>query len=196
MEDLTKEELEELERLKGLPWFESRKPPRTLIFQERDFYKELEAEWGKWGAQGIGRLRKVLLSRPSENEVRSVYEKEPEYYRLYRMKLPNLKKMQEQFDQYVKVLQGEGVEVHFLEPPIPAIGPYGFIKWFCTVGSVVVTKAGAIIPRAAMGGWEVGRNRYFVKKLVELDIPILFMIHGKAVIEVGGGAFGWMRPIW
>ena len=55
----------ELEKLATLPWFETGRPCRTDIFHERDFYKEQEALWGRWGAQGIGQLRKVMLTPPS-----------------------------------------------------------------------------------------------------------------------------------
>ena len=65
-----------------LPWFESGKPCRTDVFQERDFCTEQEAVWGRWGAQGIGQLRKVMLTPPSECEVRPVFAQEPAYYRI------------------------------------------------------------------------------------------------------------------
>ncbi|HLJ73582.1 MAG TPA: hypothetical protein VKV24_17215 [Casimicrobiaceae bacterium] len=80
----------ERERLSKLSWFESGKPCRTEIFHERDFAHEQEAIWGKWGAQGIGRLRTVMLTPPSECEVRPVFAEEPAYYRLYRRRLLDL----------------------------------------------------------------------------------------------------------
>ena len=108
----------ELERLEKLPWFESGKPCRTDVFQERDFYTEHEAVWGRWGAQGIGQLRKVMLTPPSKCEVRPVFAQEPAYYRMYQRRLPDLRTMRSQFDQFVAALKGEGVEVMHSRPTV------------------------------------------------------------------------------
>ena len=60
-EDIEEMWKEERERLSQQPWFEPGKPCRYPIFQERDWEDEFERNWGKWGAQGIGKLRKVSL---------------------------------------------------------------------------------------------------------------------------------------
>lgn len=39
--------------------------------------------------------------------------------------------------------------------------------------------------RYGIANWQVGRNCLWVKKLVELGYPILFMIHGKGICETG-----------
>jgi hypothetical protein len=57
--------------LETLPWFEPGKPLRNYMLHETDLYDEVEQVWGRrWGAEGIGTLREVLVSRPTENEVR------------------------------------------------------------------------------------------------------------------------------
>src|SRR4051794_39407529 len=57
--------------LEELPWFEPGKPLRNYMLHETDFYDEVEQVWGRpWGAEGIGTLREVLVSRPTENEIR------------------------------------------------------------------------------------------------------------------------------
>ena len=57
--------------LETLPWFEPGKPLRNFMLHETDFYDEVEQIWGRrWGAEGIGTLREVLVSRPTENETR------------------------------------------------------------------------------------------------------------------------------
>jgi N-dimethylarginine dimethylaminohydrolase len=181
----------ELERLEKLPWFESGKPCRTDVFQERDFWKEQEAMWGRWGAQGIGQLRKVMLTLPSECEVRPVFAQEPAYYRMYQRRLPDLRIMLRQFDQFVAALKGEGVEVIILDPPSPedAIGPYGFQRIFTTPSEVLVTNAGAIIPRMGCSGYLVGREKFWGQYLMSIGWPILFSIHGKGCGEIGAGAW-------
>ncbi len=62
---------DELALLESLPWFEPGKPLRNYMLHETDFYDEVEQIWGRrWGAEGIGTLREVLVSRPTENEIR------------------------------------------------------------------------------------------------------------------------------
>ena len=56
--------------LETLPWFEPGKPLRNWMLHETDLYDEVEQIWGRrWGAEGIGTLREVLVSRPTENEI-------------------------------------------------------------------------------------------------------------------------------
>ena len=180
---------EELAGLKKQPWFESGKPCRSYLFHNRDYDEEFKIIWGEWGAQGIGKLRKVLLSRPTENDFRAIYDKEPAYYRIYGNKLPDFEKMQRQFESFVNALKDEDIEVNFWEQPIPAIGPYGYMRALCACTvTLLVTKAGAIMPRAAMAGWYSGYEPYLMKKLVELGCPILHSIHGQGVVcEIGAG---------
>lgn len=181
----------ELERLNGLPWFEPGRPCRTEIFHERDFWHEHEVLWGRWGAQGLGRLRKVMLTPPSPSEVRPVFVREPAYYRLYQRRLPELRVLEKLFEQYVAVLKGEGVEVLILDAPPAqeALGPYGFLRLFTTPSEVLVTRAGAIIPRMATSGYLVGREKFWAQYLMSIGCPILFMLHGKGVGEIGAGAW-------
>ena len=72
---------DERELLETLPWFEPGKPLRNYMLHETDFYDEVEQIWGRrWGAEGIGTLREVLVSRPTENEIRPEYAEEWQYY--------------------------------------------------------------------------------------------------------------------
>jgi len=71
---------DEREVLESLPWFESGKPLRNYMLHETDLYDEVEQIWGRpWGAEGIGTLREVLVSRPTENEIRPEYAEEWQY---------------------------------------------------------------------------------------------------------------------
>ncbi len=90
---------DELEVLESLPWFESGKPLRNYMLHQNDFYDEVEQIWGKrWGAEGIGTLREVLVSRPSENEIRDEYAQEWQYYYSSAAGNADLGKLQAQFD--------------------------------------------------------------------------------------------------
>ena len=120
--------------LESLPWFESGKPLRNYMLHETDFYDEVEQIWGRrWGAEGIGTLREVLVSRPTENEIRPEYAKEWQYYYSSAAGTADLGKLQAQFDEYYDVLAGHGVRVNYLEAPVPAIGAYGYIKNLVTL---------------------------------------------------------------
>src|SRR5919198_1234385 len=67
--------------VESLPWFESGKPLKNWMLHEIDFYDEVQQIWGcRWGAEGIGTLREVLVSRPTENEIRDEYAQEWQYY--------------------------------------------------------------------------------------------------------------------
>jgi N-dimethylarginine dimethylaminohydrolase len=181
-EDIEEMWQEEKERLSQQPWFESGKPCRTGVFWERDGQEELELTWGKWGAQGIGKLRKVALGRPHEYEINPVFEKEPAYYRLYGNRVADLDKWRKGFDEYVKVLEEEGVEVILWDVPETPIGPYGFLRLFNCV-YFLATKAGIIVPRPAMAGW-MHMTKWVAEQTIKMGCPILYMMHGKECGEV------------
>src|SRR5262245_5877552 len=117
------EEHDEVGLLETLPWFESGKPLRNWMLHETDFYDEVEQIWGRpWGAEGIGTLREVLVSRPTENETRPEYAREWQYYYSSAAGNADLGKLQEQFDAYYEVFEENGVRVNLIETPVPAIG--------------------------------------------------------------------------
>ena len=179
IEELCKEEYERLEKQ---PWFERGKPCKSDIYMERDIYEELYATWGRrFGAEGIGKLREVFLCRPHEYEINPMFAKEPAYYRLYGREMPDLDQWQKDFDEYVKILEGEGVKVNLLPPPETPIGPYGFLRNLTAVG-IHVTKAGLIEIRSALSGYSA-RTMWRTKELMKLDVPVLYMLHGKEVGE-------------
>ena len=62
--------------LRNFPFYEEGKVPQYQKYHANVSYlDELELIWGKrWGAQGIGRLREVAMVRPTEAEVRKLYE--------------------------------------------------------------------------------------------------------------------------
>jgi N-dimethylarginine dimethylaminohydrolase len=175
--------------LESLPWFEPGKPLRNYMLHETDFYDEVEQIWGRrWGAEGIGTLREVLVSRPTENEVRPEYAQEWQYYYSSSAGTADLGRLQAQFDEYYQVLADNGVRVNFIEPPVPAIGAYGFIKNLVTLaGSGLVVHGGAILHRYGLGSWQRGREVIWQQVLAALQVPIYHTIHGKGICEPGAG---------
>ena len=183
------EEHDEMAVLDELPWFESGKPLRNWMLHETDFYEEVEQIWGRrWGAEGIGTLREVLVSRPTENETRPEYEQEWQYYYSSAAGNADLGRLQHQFDQYYEVLRDNGIKVNYVDPPVPALGAYGSIKSLVTpAGAVLVVRGGAIMQRYARGSWQHGREWIRSKVLSALQVPIYLTVHGRGVCEPGAG---------
>ena len=185
------EEHDEMATLERLPWFERGKPLKNWILHETNFYDEVDKIWGnKWGAEGLGKLREVLVSKPTENEVRKEYGAEPQYY--YSMapsgETANMSKLQDQYDYLYKVLKENGVRVNYVEPPVPMIGAYGYIKNLVTLaGAGLVAKGGAIVHRMGLGSWQRGREVIWSKALTTLGVPIYLTIHSTGIGEPGAG---------
>lgn len=180
---------DEMKVLRSLPWFESGKPTKNWMLHEIGFYDEVDKIWGtKWGAEGIGRLREVLVSRPTENEIRDEYSKEWQYYYSSAQGNANLERLQKQFDEYYRILNQNGVRVNYIEAPVPAIGVYGYLKNLVTLaGGGLVVRGGAIIHRMGLGSWQRGREVIWSKALTALQVPTYLTIHGKGVGEPGAG---------
>jgi N-dimethylarginine dimethylaminohydrolase len=175
--------------LETLPWFESGKPLKNWLLHENDFYDEVEQIWGRrWGAEGIGTLREVLVSRPTENEIRDEYAQEWQYYYSSRAGNADLGRLQAQFGEYYQVLADNGVRVNYIEAPVPAIGAYGYLKNLVTLaGGGLVVHGGAIVHRMGLGSWQRGREVIWSKVLAALQVPIYLTIHGTGVGEPGAG---------
>jgi N-dimethylarginine dimethylaminohydrolase len=175
--------------LDSLPWFEPGKPLRNYMLHETDFYDEVEQIWGqRWGAEGIGTLREVLVSRPSENEIRPEYAKEWQYYYSSAGGVADLGRLRAQFDEYYETLAGHGVRVNYLEAPVPAIGAYGYIKNLVTLaGAGLCVRGGVIMHRYGLGSWQRGREVIWAKALAALQVPVYLTVHGRGICEPGAG---------
>ncbi|MGH9030010.1 MAG: dimethylarginine dimethylaminohydrolase family protein [Acidimicrobiales bacterium] len=175
--------------LETLPWFDHGEALHNWMLHDTDFYDEVEAIWGRrWGAEGIGRLREVLVSRPTDNEIRPEYSQEWQYYYSTASGTADLGRLRAQFDDYYQVLADNGVIVNFVEPPVPAIGAYGYLKNLVTLaGGGLVAHGGAIIHRMGLGSWQRGREVIWTKALAALGVPIYLTVHGRGVGEPGAG---------
>jgi N-dimethylarginine dimethylaminohydrolase len=153
---------------------------------EVDFLDELELIWGRrWGAQGIGRLREVAMSTPTEVEALPLYDEAPAFF-AYDGTLPDLGLMREQHAALADTYRGLGIEVHELAYPETPRSAYGVMKRAVSAAAGFVINGGAIVAREAAPYWR-GRSRYVSRFLAELGCPILMTVHGKGVCE--GGAF-------
>jgi N-dimethylarginine dimethylaminohydrolase len=161
-------------------------PQYARYHAEVDFLDELEAIWGRrWGAQGIGRLRTVAMSTPTEVETLELYDEDPAFF-VYDGVLPDLELMREQHAGLAETYRQLGIEVlEFAYPETPR-SAYGTMKRAVSAAAGFVINGGAVIAREATPYWR-GRSRYVSQYLQSIGCPILMTVHGKGVCE--GGAF-------
>ena len=172
--------------LAKFPYYEEGRVPQYHKYHaEVSYLDELELIWGKkWGAQGIGRLREVAMIRPTETEVKALYEQASSFF-VFNGITPDLGLMQEQHYALAETYRSLGIEVHYAtwaeDPPRSAYGP---LKRSISAAAGFVVNGGAIVPREATPYWR-GRSRYVSKFLMSIDCPILYTVHGKGVCEIG-----------
>jgi len=152
-----------------------------------DFLDEIRLLKNRWGAQGIGKLRMVLMHRPGVevSEAIELAKKDPEIARLMHMQdiSPGyLEKTQRQFDDYARVLKEEGVKIEWLNPEPP------FINWFGlpipNISSIGLTlpNGGFIQERGGMIH-KFGKHWYWYRRFAELGIPTLLTVTGTGIFE-------------
>lgn len=143
----TKVDEEHKKRLAKDPTYEPGKTVKSYLFHDNISYEdELESLWGKkWGAQGIGKLKEIMLGTPTEAETRDEFYKDPAAFgEQWCMPKPNLEKWKAQFDNLVKTYSENGVTVNILETPVPILGPYGYTRWFwATTDAAIVINGGS-----------------------------------------------------
>ena len=172
--------------LRSFPFYEEGKVPQYQKYHAKVSYlDELELIWGKrWGAQGIGRLREVAMVRPTETEVKKLYEEDSAFF-VFNGTTPDLRLMQEQHLNLARTYEKLGIKVYYSswseETPRSAYGP---MKRSISAAAGFVINGGAIIPREATPYWR-GRSRYVSQFLMGLGCPILYTVHGNGVCEIG-----------
>ncbi|MBI4286512.1 MAG: hypothetical protein HY670_11550 [Chloroflexi bacterium] len=68
--------------------------------------------------------------------------------------MPNIDKIRLMYEKYAKLLEGEGVQVFWLDPPPSPLGSYGFMRFFSTPG-LTATKAGMILMLMGRAGYRM-----------------------------------------
>jgi len=151
---------------------------------EVDYLDEVERIWGtRWGAPGIGKLREVAMSPPTEVETLPLYDDDPAFF-AYGESLPDLELMREQHGGLAETYRSLGIEVReFIYPETPR-SAYGVMKRAVSAAAGFVIHGGAILPREAAPYWR-GRSRYVSGFLNSIGCPILMTVHGRGVCEIG-----------
>jgi N-dimethylarginine dimethylaminohydrolase len=179
---------EAMGKLDDLPGYQAGSVPQYYEYHsEVDFLDEIEAIWGqKWGAQGIGALREVAMSIPTEMETAAIFKEDPSFF-LDSVPGGNrdLPKMQDQVRGLMETYRGLGVKVREMTYPPDAHSAYGPLKRSISVAAAFVINGGAILGREA-APYSRGRSRYIAEFLISIGCPILYTIHGKGVAAMAG----------
>ncbi len=159
-------------------------------------HAELETTWGRrWGAADeVGRLRMVLMRRPSESlsevredayvaELDALVDPARAWYWTGR-DAPDLDRVRAEHDGFADVLRAHGVEVVYAEQLT------GFTKSVYTRDPLVTIPGGAIITRLA-ARMRRGEERSITQAVGAQGMPILGTVTGTGVVE--GGTFVKVR---
>ncbi len=168
------------DRVKEIPLYRPGKPPLTYF--NSSFSDELEKTWGRaWGGQSsYARLRAVIVHRPGPEAAWG--EADPDFFNLP-TGMPDLERMQAQWDNFVEVLHENGVETYNLDAPPPVLGTYGIPLRSATFAhETLMVKGGAIICRCAPA-YKRGLEYYQSKTIGALGCPILHTVHGAGFFE-------------
>jgi N-dimethylarginine dimethylaminohydrolase len=176
------ERTEVINKMKKDPKYREGMPPHTCF--DIDLRDDIEQTWGRfWGGQSsYARLRAVVVQRPGPEASPKEALADSQWYSLPQG-LPDLKKMQAEFDEFVKVLNENDVETISLNAEQPVHGTYGLpLRCITYCHETLMVKGGAIICRCA-AAFKRGEEVYHSKRLGELGVPILYTVHGKGFFE-------------
>ena len=183
-------EHDEFAVLEELPWFEAGRPLHNWQLHDTDFYDEVDQIWGRrWGAEGIGKLREVLVSRPTENETRPEIRQGVANHYSHSV---GQRRPRTSAGAVRRVLPAAArqrpMRMNYVEPPVPAIGTRGYLRiWSRSPAARLVVRGGAIIHRMGLGSWQRGREVIWCKALAALGVPTYLTIHGRGIGEPGAG---------
>ncbi len=189
---MTDDELtaEHLRRLKTDPTFREGAAPESWKWHDEiSWESEVEGCYGKrWGNQGIGKLREVIVTRPSENEFRDIFfDDTAGYMEQWTPDRPDPDVWFDQYETMKRNYRDNGVLVHEVIIPKQAFGPYGFTRWWAFGADTgCILNGGAVIPRAGYFGSQKGRETVWQQALAAMNVPILYTVRGKGVAELGG----------
>jgi N-dimethylarginine dimethylaminohydrolase len=158
----------------------------------------LEKVWGRqWGLNtDVGHLQMVLVCKPGKEwetmlgggeyieDAQAWLGPDKMWYWNGRER-PDLTKVRAQHAALVKTLQDEGIEVIFLEDPLPHM-----TKSVFTRDPAIIVKGGAIVCRMGVS-YRRGEELPVTRTLVKLGMPILHTVHGTGLME--GGSFVWLN---
>ena len=169
------------EKIQDIPLYRPGKPPLTYF--KGDFRDELEKTWGRsWGGQSSwAKLRAVIVHRPGPEAKWG--EADKDFFNLPGGHEVDLERMQSQHDNFVKVMNDNGVETIPLDAPQPILGTWGYpLRSTTYTHETLMVKGGAIICRC-VAAYKRGLEYYQSKTIGQLGCPILYTVHGEGWYE-------------
>ena len=176
------EQAEAKAKLSQVPLYREGRPPLTAF--DIDLKDDIEKTWGrKWGGtSSYAKLRAVIMQRPGPEACPKEAEFDPQFFSLPNG-LPNVAKMQEQWDNLAKVLTDNGVEIFSLDVEQPVHGTYGVpLRCITYCHETLPVRGGAIICRCA-AAFKRGEETYHARLLGRIGCPTLYTVHGKGFFE-------------
>ena len=168
-------------KVDDVPFYEPGLPVRADLWHRVDYLDEYDLTWGKkWGASGIGKLKELAVSRPTEYDFHMFMKQDTSQFGW--TTTAKLDKWQEEHDNFVKVLRENGVTVHYLKYPEPPIGAYGPMRGLWGI-ELKVVWGGALVPHFGFSPLSKGRDRFQVEFLVSQGCPVLHTVVGKGIAE-------------
>jgi len=175
-------------RLEDVPFYEKGKPMKSERWHDVDWLDYCDKVMGrKYGSQGIGKLREVALARITEWENHPFVKDDLAFFGKVYRKRSDIAKWQEQHENYRKILEENGVRVHWIEFPEPPVSPFGPMQWMRSCGGILVLRTGSIIGKPGCSTpFTWGRFEWYARWLFwNLGIPPILHIIGKGVCEAG-----------
>jgi N-dimethylarginine dimethylaminohydrolase len=178
-----------------IPFYGGRGAPQSIApLHELDYLDVYERVYGRRiGANGIGKLREVALTRitDAENQVydeRFPYAQDPAFLEAHGLgRIPDVDRCRRQQEDYAAILQGEGVTVHWIDWGDAPMGAYGPLQATWAAQELLVVNGGAVVPKLGWHPFSFGRAEFLAHwAFWNLSIPTLLTISGKdAVAEAG-----------
>lgn len=173
--------------------------PQSIVpLHELDHRDVYERTYGRpMGANGIGRLREVALSRITAAEDR-IYDPSLPYAAVPALleahgvgprglgRLAAIDRCREELEGYAAVLEGEGVTVHWIDWGDDPVAAYGPMHGMWAAGELLVVAGGAIVPKRSRDPFSIGRGEWLSRwAFWHLNIPTLLTVAGTGVAEAG-----------
>jgi len=171
-------------------------PPDVYQLRRFSYLDEYEQTWGRpWGAQGIGKLREVGLVAPTDHEGRELFMRDPNFFLLRYRSAIDVAALIQNHKQWAATLEEQGVAIHWMEFE-DVWGAHGPMRKLFVCEEVKFVRGGAIIPRFGHASYKRGLEREFQKFVTRIGCPILHMVHGDGVMEVGPMLVGLTDDVW
>lgn len=180
-------------------FYEGAGVPQSIIpLHKLDYLDVYERTYGRTiGANGIGRLREVALSRITQAED-AIYSDELPYAGAEGLldahgagrrglgRLGDVGECAEQQQAYADLLRHEGVTVHEIDWGPEPVSAYGPMHAMWAAAELLVVEGGAIVSRRARDPFSFGRAEWLSRwAFWELNVPTLLSVAGRGIAEVG-----------